>query len=238
VLGPWFVLSAVGVFQQAGNRALLIGWLAANLLGIVVAGRFYNHYFAALLPCLALLVPLGVTYVGQKWRWLARPRYVFLAVIVVVVLPLVTAVQLAQNAEVFLKPTAGDRHIARYSGDDRAAWENQGPALGTWIQKRTDSDDLIYNLGFQSEVYFYADRLPATRFIFDRPFWYSGSYVEEALRELERNKPAYVIDSAIFEEWSEGKLYTQEIKDWVVDNYDYVGKIYYADVWRLKAAEE
>jgi hypothetical protein len=68
----------------------------------------------------------------------------------------------------------------------------------------------------------------------DRPFWYSDSYVDEALTELNANKPVYVIDSAIYEKWANGKVYTQEIKDWIVENYDYVGKIYYADVWRLK----
>jgi hypothetical protein len=72
----------------------------------------------------------------------------------------------------------------------------------------------------------------------DRPFWYSDSYVKDALSELEDNKPAYVVDSAAYEKWANGKVYTQEIKDWIVQNYDYVGKVYYADVWRLKAVSE
>lgn len=242
VLGPWFVLSIIGLFRRSDSaedhRMLLGGWFASNLLGIVVAGRFYNHYFAALLPCVALLVPLGVGYVARNWRSLGQPRYVALAATLVLVVPLVTAVQLAQNASIFLESTPEARHEAKYAGDDRAAWENEGSQLGAWLQERTAPGDLVYNFGFQSEVYFYADRRPASRFFFDRPFWYADAYVDEAIAELDVNRPAYVIDSAIYEEWAEGKGYTQRIKDWIVQNYDYVGKVYYADVWRLKAVEE
>jgi 4-amino-4-deoxy-L-arabinose transferase-like glycosyltransferase len=242
VLGPWFVLSIIGLFRRPDtaddHRLLLGGWFAANLLGIIIAGRFYNHYFAALLPCAALMVPLGVSYVADNWRSLRQPRFVALTATLILVLPLLTAVQFAQNASIFLKSTPEARHEAKYAGDDRAAWENEGPQLGAWLQERTRPDELIYNFGFQSEVYFYADRRPASRFLFDRPFWYADSYVDEAIAELAAKRPSYVVDSAIYEEWAEGKVYTQRIKDWIVQNYDYVGKVYYADVWRLKAVEE
>jgi 4-amino-4-deoxy-L-arabinose transferase-like glycosyltransferase len=242
IFGPWMILSVLGVFHikregAQGHGPLLVGWLAANLVGIVVAGRFYNHYFVALLPCLSLIVPLGLLYIARNWQSTRQARWLPLAATLILVLPLVAALQVAQNAAIFLKPTPAERHIARYSGDDRAPWENEGSQLGSWIHARTQRDDLIYNFGFQSELYFYADRRPATRFLMDRPFWYSDSYVDEALTQLNANKPAYVIDSAIYEKWANGKVYTQEIKDWIVENYDYVGKIYYADVWRLKVVK-
>ena len=71
-----------------------------------------------------------------------------------------------------------------------------------------------------------------------RPFWYSDGYVDQALEELNADPPIYVIDSAIYEDWSEQKLYTTRIKDWIVANYDYVDKVFYADVWKLKEQTE
>lgn len=240
MFGPWFVLSALGLFQAKQSQAregalLLAGWVAANLLGIVVAGRFYDHYFTALLPGVSLMAPLGVAYIARSRRSLGRVKSLPLAATAVLALPLLTLLVVAHNADIYLKPTPEERHIARYAGDDRSAWENEGPALAAWIDARTQPDDLVYNLGFQSELYFYADRRPASRFLFDRPFWYHDAYIDEALADLETNRPAYIVDSAIYEKWAEGKTYTQQIKDWIVENYDYVGKVYYADVWRLKA---
>jgi hypothetical protein len=211
---------------------LVLGWLAANWLGIVAAGRFYDHYYVTLLPALALMAPLGVMYI--KGTRFSPVGIVALASIFALLLVPV----LAQNAEIYFQPTAEERHIAKYPHDDRAPWENQGPAFGRWIKERTEPGDGIYNLGFQSEIYFYADRKSPSRFILDRPFWTNDEYIGQALTELNNDPPLYVIDSAIHEEWSDQKLYTTEIKDWIIANYDYVGKIFYADVYKLRPAIE
>jgi len=242
VLGPWLILPVLGLLQIKSHGAngwgtLLAGWLLAGCIGILAVGRFFDHYFITLLPPLALLVPLGLTYIGKRWRSLGKKQYLPLAATLVLLMPVVVAVQIAQNATIFAKPTADERHNAKYPHDNRAPWESDGPEMGAWLAARTEPDEPIWNFGFQSEIYFYADRRSPTRFIMDRPFWYSESYVDQALVELNENKPVYVIDSAIYEKWSNGKLYTTRIKDWIVANYDYVGKVYYADIWRLKAVD-
>lgn len=240
ILGPWLVLSVLGVFHMRREGAggwgpLLIGWPAANFIGIVAAGKFTDHYFITLLPGLSLIAPLGVIYISRHWRSLGQRRWLALTTTLVVVLPVLVVVQVSQNASIYFRSTAAARHIAKFSDDDRAPWENQGPDLGAWLAARTQPDDPIYNFGFQSELYFYADRRPPTRFLLDRFFRYSDSYTDEALSDLNANKPVYVVDSAIYESWAPQKVYNQRVKDWIVANYDYVGKIYYADVWQLKA---
>ena len=237
VLGPWMFLAVAGIAQMArsgagGHGPLVLGWLAANWLGIVAAGRFYDHYYVTLLPALALMAPLGARYVRDVR--ISRPAGIALTI----VFGLLLASVLSQNAHIYFQPTLEERHIAKYPHDDRAPWENEGPAFGRWIQARTEPGDGIYNFGFQTELYFYADRRSPTRFIMDRPFWTNDEYIDQALAELNAAPPLYVIDSAIYEEWSGQKLYTTEIKQWIVANYDYVGKVYYADVYRLRAAGE
>jgi hypothetical protein len=72
----------------------------------------------------------------------------------------------------------------------------------------------------------------------DRPFWTNDEYVEEALEDLNNDPPLYVIDSAVYEGWSGIKVYTTEIKEWIVANYDFVDKVYYANVWVRRGSTE
>jgi hypothetical protein len=234
IFGPLVLLAALGAWHAmrsgvAGTHApLIIGWLVANWLGIVAAGRFYDHYYVTLVAPLALLAPLGLLFLRER----ARVRHFRYALVAVVVALLVVPV--VENAGIYLRLDPESRHAAKYSDDDRAAWENQGPEFGRWLKSRTRPGDGVYNFGFQSELYFYSDRQSPTRFIMDRPFWTKQSYIDEALEELRRDPPVYVIDSAIYEGWSQYEYYTREIKAWIFANYEYVGKQFYADVYVLK----
>lgn len=237
ITGPWLLFSVLAIARIVRSKAdghgpLLLGWLVANWLGIMAAGRFYDHYFVTLLPAMSLMAPLGAKLLRDNWR---RPAAM---IVLMGLLPLLLVAPVIGNAKIYFQPTPEERHIEKYATDDRAPWENQGPEFGAWLQARTQPDDGVYNFGFQSELYFYADRRSPTRFIMDRPFWYSDGYVGQALEELNADPPIYVIDSAIYEDWSEQKLYTTRIKDWIVANYDYVGKVFYADVWKLKEQTE
>jgi len=233
--GPWAVLSLVAIFRLArsrdsGHSLLLIGWLIATVVGIVAAGRFYEHYYVALLPVLALLVPVGLRAMRESGPLTRR------TIAVAVALSLVP--MLVINANIYLQPSADARHTAKYGDDERAVWETESDELGAWLAARTSPDDYIYNFGFQSEIYFYADRQSPTRYLFDHPFRAGDRYVADALAELNANPPLYVVDSAAYEPASRLNHYNEDISRWVHANYDYVGRIYYADVYKLRPAGE
>ncbi len=233
--GPWAVLSLLAIFRLArgrdsGHSLLLIGWVIATLLGVVAAGRFYDHYYVALLPPLALLVPVGLKVMrdaSPSWRR---------AIAVVVALSLVPT--LVINANIYLQPDSDARHTAKYPEDERAVWETDSAELGAWLAARTSPDDYIYNFGFQSEIYFYADRQSPTRFLFDHPFRAGDKYIAEALDDLNSNPPLYIVDSASLERPSAVNYYAEDIGRWISAYYDYVGRVYYADVYKLRAAGE
>ncbi|MEX0683102.1 MAG: glycosyltransferase family 39 protein [Dehalococcoidia bacterium] len=228
--GPLLPLGLLGILQitksgATGHRPLVLGWLAANWLGIIAAGRFYDHYYTTLLAPMALLAPLGVIFIRNHWS------HPIIRLGMPAAIGLLAAATFSQNADVYLRETPEARHIAKYADDDRAAWENEGPAFGHWLNKNTEPGETIYNLGFQSELYFYADRKSPTRFIMDRPFWTNHSYIDEALEDLQANPPAYIIDSAVYEGWTTESLYTPDIEAWLAANYRYMGKVYYAGVY-------
>ena len=233
VFGPFVLASALGILYIARNGAnghgpLVVGWLVANWLGIFAAGRFYDHYYATLLPPIALLAPLGFLYVRERWPAPSWRYGVIAALAILMIVPLV------QNAQIYFRATPESRHAAKYADDNRTSWENDGAEFGAWLKARTRPGDGVYNFGFQSELYFYSERQSPTRFIMDRPFWTNRDYIGEALDELRADPPVYVIDSAIYEGWSQYELYTREVKAWILANYEFVGKVYYADVYVLK----
>jgi hypothetical protein len=231
--GPWFVLGVLGAVQAArknpgGHALFLNGFLAMSWLGIIAAGRFYDHYYVLLLPALALLLPLGVQLVAEGWQ----NRYA--RILIVGLLPLTFISPLFFAGTIYLQPNAEERHAAKYPGDYKTEWEIQGPDLAEWLKARTGPDDYIYNFGFASEIYFYSDLKSPTRFLFDHPFAFGRAYEERAIRELETNYPAYVIDTASLERRTELNYISPRISGWIDDNYDYVGRVYHADVYELK----
>jgi hypothetical protein len=61
-------------------------------------------------------------------------------------------------------------------------------------------------------------------------------YEIEALRDLQNEPPRYVIDSAVYEPDSlkADNYYPARIKEFIDDNYDYIGRLYFADLYRLR----
>jgi 4-amino-4-deoxy-L-arabinose transferase-like glycosyltransferase len=231
--GPWFVLGIAGAVRAwrrnpDGQRLFLVGFLATSWMGIIAAGRFYDHYYVLLLPALALLTPLGVHALASAWR----NRYA--RILVAGLLPLSAVAPLYFAGSVYLQPNAAERHAAKYPTDYKTEWEIRGPLLADWIKERTEPSDYIYNFGFNSEIYFYSDRKSPTRFMFDHPFQASPEYEQRAIEEMETHYPVYIVDTASLEHGSDINYYSLPIHQWIEENYEYVGRVYYADVYRLR----
>lgn len=233
VTGPFMVLAGLGAWKmrESGHpyALLAIGWLISSVVAIAIAGRFYQHYFVMLLPGLALLIPPGIGFLRESWERVPARAVTF------ALLPLVGAVALIINGTIYVQPTPEERHLQKYLIHPMARWEVQSPRLGAWLKERTSEEDLIYNLGFQSEVYFYADRRPASRLMFDHPFAVRPELEEEAIEHLREEKPLYIFDSAIYEpeDWL-ANSYSHRVKQFINEEYDYIGKVFYADMYRLR----
>jgi hypothetical protein len=59
--------------------------------------------------------------------------------------------------------------------------------------------------------------------------------LEEALASLEAEKPVIILDTVpIFEDGDWEEFHPQRVLDFFAANYDYVGRVYFADVYRLR----
>ena len=96
--------------------------------------------------------------------------------------------------EQHLQPSSVERLVASGGADYRLR-EAQSPALAAYVAERTTPGDTIFNLGRQPELYFYANRRPASRYIDTYPLDYDPRTLETLLADLEMNRPAYIVDT-------------------------------------------
>jgi hypothetical protein len=203
----------------------MLAWLFAAYAGVLLSGHAYPHYYVGLLPGLALFAGLGLASLGS-----ARQGNLLLLPVVAFAL----LISLATNGSVYLKANPEERHLAKYAGVDPAL-QSASPELGAFVASMTSPDDEIYNLGFETELYFYANRTPATRFIYNAPFRLDPETFVKTIGDLERDPPAVIIDSSMArgeESWDEE--HPKELQALLDQRYDYLAHVLYADIYRLK----
>ena len=237
--GPWFIFAMFGAWAFWKRRStdpgklFWVAWFAASMVGIYAAGRFFAHYYVILFPIMALLIPAGIVYVRDRWQG-RRARLVVWSLLVISLL-----IPVGLNAYIYFQPTEAARHEQKFFNIDRAKWETQSQDLAAWFDARTTPDDYLYDLGFQVDVLFYADRQSPTRFVFDYPFWLDHGFEQEAIADLQAHSPKFIFNSPLDEPNNPGDgYYPRDLYNWIQQNYDYLGKVYYANVWQLKGTSQ
>jgi hypothetical protein len=207
---------------------MLILWALASLLGVATGGRFFPHYFLQLLPALAVLTAAAVYRLLLHRQGQSVPKLALLLCVITL------AVSLGTNAVLYLAPEAAEKRVAETTLEHKQ-WEDDSEALAVYIGDRTGPDDTIFNFGREAQIYFYAQRRPAVRYFADWPYWWDESTLSETIEALRQTKPAYIIDSAqppLFEDYAQ--YHPQALRAFLAENYEYEGKLYFADIYRLK----
>jgi 4-amino-4-deoxy-L-arabinose transferase-like glycosyltransferase len=211
-------------------RLILVAWAAGSLAGVVSGGRFYPHYLVQLLPACALLAALVAEPAYQALRAGWRPPVRAMAA-----WTLLFVLCLYFNLSIFLHATPEGRHVAKFP-DVQARVSIESRALADYVRAETEPEETILNWGRETQLYFYADRKPATRYLYDRPFWQDPPTFDRAMAELRAHPPVLILDSlpppGSGEPWA--KYHPQDFLDFRAERYDHVGRIEFAEVYRLK----
>lgn len=207
---------------------LLVFWAAASFVGVSSGGRFFPHYFLHLMPALAILTAV-VVY--ERWRALElRPMWRPAAIAVAFLM----IVSIGTNAVMWFAPARAEQQIAE-SVYTQKQWEEATAVVGAYIQRNTESDERIFNFGREAGLYFYADREPAVRYFYDWPFWWEDRTLYETIKELRDSRPVFIIDSVqqpLYEDMADYSA--PEFRSFLSKNYDYVGRLQFADIYRLR----
>jgi hypothetical protein len=193
VAAPWFFTSIVGLITllRSGadqKRLLVLSWAFASAIAILIPGHFRRYYFILLIPGMALLTGYSLSAIPYLLSRRVRRAGLYLGLFSTVFLSAYL------NGFVYAQPSAVDRLIASGGADYRLR-EAQSPTVAAYVAEHTGPGDRIFNLGRQTEFYFYSNRRPASRYIDTYPLDYDPRTLSTLIADLERTRPTYIIDT-------------------------------------------
>ena len=148
---------------------LLPLWLLAAVVGVQSAGRPYRHYLQQLTVPLVCAAVAGVALLEDRSpaRARRRLRLVWVAAGLALLVPSVRATA-AQMHSLKVMPT----------------WDRE---LGQFLATRVAPNDSILVWGAEAQVYYFAQRAPASRFIYKYPLKGSSEFARRSRSELLRD---------------------------------------------------
>lgn len=226
----WFlaVLGAIHLWRRGDRTAgLILTFFIFSELATQWVGKNSPHYNIQLLPAAALAGAVGLQVVVNRWRAGQRGLgRVLLACI---------AFSIGGAAFVYAWPTPEERFEAQYVFINYADDSIEAREIADRVEALTEPGDYIYEFGYQSDIYFLANRQPASRWLHKRPYLVEPSVLEEIMAELREKRPALILLSFecgyFWEEIPDVKCYhppPAELKAYVDEHYVYAGHVQYA----------
>jgi hypothetical protein len=198
---PVYLLAAIGLGggllrclgrsdDPLGRSATLVAaWLLFAFLGVLPGGYFYPHYFLHLLPPLTLLGGWGSVLVFQRLPVKPRVKSGLAC--------LTTAAAIAigiLSAPWYYLPSTPETKCRHLYADNPFP---ESMELGRFIAEHCRPEEPVFVFGSEPQIYFYAGRKSASRYIFVYPlvtaFSDTRSRQHSVMAELEHNRPALII---------------------------------------------
>lgn len=183
--------------ELARPASLFLGaWLLLSLAGAASAGRVYGHYYIQVLPALSLVAGLTIAEIARRTR--ATPH------------------RTVRVAGVVIIGTAAATLIWHPLRHGRVTHLGTDPALpiAAAVQAHTQPGDRIFVWGWNPDIYLYADRKPASRFLYcsfitglvpwtntgpeiDTSYAIVPGTLETLVREIETRRPTMIVDCSV-----------------------------------------
>jgi hypothetical protein len=229
-VGIW-ILAAIGLtaifWSSPGRRhsRFLIALSVCSFLSICPGAYFRPHYYILVLPAAAILAGVGVSSatgkLSESMPYLTiAPLLIFLACF--------GASVFAQRQIYFSMPPA---EVVR------TIYENNAfvPAvtISDYIREHSPETARIAVLGSEPEIYFYARRRSATGYLYMYSLIVHHKYTErmrdDMMRELEANRPLYVVYVDVWDDWGprdggpQLASFLPRLRDFMDRSYEIVG---------------
>lgn len=233
----WFSLIGLVFWRKDARQEylFLLGFLVCSFLAVIPGLYFRPHYFLLWMPALSLLV-------GASFENLIRilPSSRLKTAIPVGILTLALGLPFWVQKEFFF--TLPLKEATRWAYGMSPFWESIETAK--YIREHSQKDDKVAILGSEPQIYFYAQRKSATRFIYMYPLMEKHPYARqmqvEMIEEIEKVQPEFVVVVNISGSWvSPRPDFSPLLKDWaqkylskeydvsgVVDNFPQKESVY------------
>ena len=147
---------------------------------IALSGKPWTHYYLTLLPALILLLAGGLAYLYQHVESLIQQAALNSFLVAVMVTGSIPSMLQVVNS------------LSHPSGDDARS------LTASYLKSVTEPEDTILVWGWESVIYFLAERESPTRFALPFAFYLDTPYKDEyagiLLKEVKARPPAYIAD--------------------------------------------
>ena len=224
-----WILAGIGMLIVAWKKEMQTRWLFTygffifSFLAVCPGLYFRDHYFVLLLPAVALFVGITMKYVQMRCADLKTFQFIPLLLFLMCFSHGVFSERLFFFT---LSPAMACRYMY---------FPNPFPesiAIAEYIRNHSARDSTIAVLGSEPQIYFYAHRRSATSYIYTYSLMENHKYAltmqQEMIREIEANKPEYLIYVNIPISWLRRAESETALFDWFKNykgNYSMAGII-------------
>ncbi len=243
-----WIISLIGIpfifikKNTSQNKIILFSFFLSSFLTILPGFYFRNHYFITLLPVIGLTVAVFFDYFNDLFiQKLKMPNLVWLTLFMFII---ITGAGVKANKEYLfnLNPKIACKQL--YGSNPFV----ESLEIAKFIEQNTTKNDKIAVIGSEPQICFYANRYAATGYIYTYNLVELHSYAlsmqKEMIKEIETNKPKYMLFISIGTSWlAQPKSETFIFKwadEYLYKNYKLVGlmDIYPNQISLLKVHEQ
>ena len=202
---PLWALAGIGLITSLWDEKgrphifFLESFLVFSFLSMCPGLYFRNHYFVLFLPTVALLTGLAVSSMP---RLLSKFNSKFIIQFTPILVFLVAfGYTVVKQKAFFFEMTP--LQACRLMYGSNPFWESL--EIARYIKAHTIKDDRIAVLGSEPQIYFYADRLSATGYIYTYGLMENQRYAlqmqREMIKQIEAVQPKYLVFVKVTKSW-------------------------------------
>jgi len=200
------------------HAALIFGLLVSSCAAVCPGLYFREHYFVLIMPAVAMLIAMAIVSISRLLTTKFPARWFH--VLPVFVFGVAWMLAVVRNRDFYFKLTPPQ--ACRYCYPAEPFLE--AASVAEYLHQHTTATDTIMVLGSEPEIYFYANRHSASGFIYtyslmaDQAYW--PTMQKQMIREVEGNRPAYVVFVNAWGSWNAraGSLQALALGTWM-DQY-------------------
>jgi hypothetical protein len=182
-----------------------------SFLTTVPGYYFRNHYFIAFFPALALLIALAFQFFKEES---ARLKFRFSGWLAPLLFAVLFLLGIYRHRAIFFEDSIVAITYKLYGSN----YFGESIQIADFIQNNTKPDDRILVFGSEPQIYFYSNRRAATGFLYTYPLMenqpFSLTMQEWMIKEIEKNKPKYLIYINNNISWLRGPKSISGIIEW------------------------
>jgi 4-amino-4-deoxy-L-arabinose transferase-like glycosyltransferase len=223
------VLGGVRLWKRRDRAAgLILTFAVSSEVAAQFMGKVSAHYNVGLVPAAAVLAAVGFESIAEAWR-AGRKNLGYAAVACALI-------SVGVSAFVYAWPSSEDRFVVQYTFREYAYRSLDAREIADKVDALTGPDDYVYEFGRQSDIYFLADRKPASRWVHNRAYGIDPSMLDEVLRDLAARQPKLILLTYECEPMSREFPGCEagppaELAAYITDHYTYAGRVDYADFY-------